>query len=182
MNLNYDNQVRRGTIVLLVGAAVLLATAMAWRTFVPAARLVADEPLEQLRRETERLRAYDDPSAVKAKVKLAELRARLWNPARLEEWRRSLPGRWVLQEAQPQPNPTSVTRRFVLTRRGATARDWAEIHALLTAVDRLPTAVVQRLKLAMPQPQSRQFEEVEIIIDLWFERPPPDRGGEASPR
>jgi hypothetical protein len=159
-------------VVQLVAAVVLLAGGIAWRAIVPAAKLVADEPLDQLRRETARLRVYDDVAAARARTTLAEMRERLWTPERLDQWRRSLPEHWTLQEAQPQENPSTITRRFVLTRRAATSRDWREIHALLTALNALPTSVVQRLRLSMMQPQSRQFDEIEVIIDLCFQKEP----------
>jgi hypothetical protein len=170
VNLVCDAQVRGRTVVQLLAVCALFGGGITWRAMVPAAKLVADEPLDQLRRETARLRVFDDEAASRARVALAAMRERLWTSERLEEWRRSLPGQWVLQEAQPQENSSTITRRFVLTRRAASSRDWNEIHTLLTAVNALPMAVVQRLKLSMMQPQSRQFDEIELILDLWFRK------------
>ncbi len=182
MNANARFGISRQATAALLGGACLLGTSGAWRHISPAAAMMAGAPLEQLRRQAETLRAFDDASAAKAVARRDAILGQLWTPAQLSAWKEKVPARWTVQESTPQANKSTLTRRLVLTRQGAPARDWPEIYRFLQELDALPTAVIHGLTLSMPQPQTRQFQTVQIVVDLSFrnESAPPEEGGDSS--
>lgn len=167
------NQLRvsRRTLVALTASVVALVGTAMWRHFRPPLAYMAGATIEDLRRQAERLRKFDDTAAAAAAAQAAALRGQLWTDKQFAEWKRTLPPRWKLQEAQPQTKATTIARRLVLTRDGATARDWREVHDFLQQVDALPTAVLHELKLATTGPASRQFQDVLMVVDLSFTKP-----------
>lgn len=154
---------KRAAFFCFAGLLAIVSIAVL-RTLRPPVVTTGDSYLNQLIAKERTLQENTQLAVDQANATRQATERNLWRDEPIAIWKQQLPPKWSAQDVGVTDGVFVSSRRVLLTRKDATARDYTEILDVIQKCESLQSAHIQNLVLSSSDPVKHRFDLVQFLL------------------